>query len=114
MLKVLIFKFDNTDGLQRDLETAFNLLADFCSELRIERADVAKSYHRIVKNREFTFADVDRIARYALKIKERVNKKYEAGQPLAMAPWREQVLRNVQNLEQVIGQLLREVNSLMV
>lgn len=107
MYQVLMYHLEDGDiPSRKQLRESFNLVAEFSSELREKDNPIAAAFHSVVDNNEFSFADASILADYAVKVIKRIENKYEPGQPMAMAPWRESVLQNANRLRQVIGGLL--------
>lgn len=97
------YRFEDGDvPSPKDILESFNLVAEFAPELREEDSAGRRAYNRIVKNQEFTAADVNVLADYALKICKRINQKYGASGEFKEAPWAESILLARSRLQGVI------------
>ncbi len=116
MYTVLTYHFEDGDSpSQKDIQESFNLVAEFADEVTREAPEEfaePKAFNKIVKSGGgFTFADVNILADYALKVNKRIDAKYREGGALAKAPWKDAVLQNQRRLQAVIVGLLNLVRQ---
>lgn len=106
------FNFDDDDRhWQSDIDEAFNLVYEFCLELRNpndrqkDRSPQLVAFNRIVTGNCFDERDVRILNAYAQKVVASIRECY-TNTDRAAAPWKDSVMQNADRLESVLKEFV--------
>lgn len=99
----IIYKMDDGDiPSPKQIVEAFNLLCEFCPELRTEGSDQLKAFNRVLSNREFDWDDAHMLLGYGQAVAKCAQERYTLPQ-WQSAPWRDSIMQSAANLFSVIN-----------
>lgn len=98
-MKVLkIYRFEDGDSPSpKEITESFNLLYEFCPELRSDENPIAKAFHAVTCNREFSREQWQKLNDYGLEVARSAEERYTLP-AWKSAPWREAIMQNAARL----------------